>query len=275
MRTALSVVLTDCPPGPAGPIGLDPQVTFVDLDLDLFSLGQDRHGGRRGVDPPARLGHGDALDAVHAALELQAGIGAVPSHLGDDLLEPARRALAGGEQLDAPPPALRVAAIHPEQVGREQRRLRRRRSLPGSRGSRRGRRSGRAEPAAVGARSSRTASRSSWTAISSRAMVRTSGSGSSSMPRVDAGPPASSSRAASRCHDRRQASQLAAGARQERADRWPSRAAPAARTARDAERSARPGDRSSGRSGWLACLRRPRPRPGTRSRAEMLTSSMS
>ena len=50
------------------------------------SLGQHRHGGRRGVDAPARLGERDALHAMHARLVLEAGEHALAGDGGDDLL---------------------------------------------------------------------------------------------------------------------------------------------------------------------------------------------
>ena len=58
------------------------------LDLDLVHFGQDDDGRGRGVDPAGRLGGRDALDAVDAALELQAAVGAVAVDLDDRLLDP-------------------------------------------------------------------------------------------------------------------------------------------------------------------------------------------
>ena len=75
------------------------------------------------MDAPAALGHRHALHPVHAALELELGEHALPGDVGDDLLEPADVARVRADHLD--PPALlgRIALVHPEQVGREQRRL--------------------------------------------------------------------------------------------------------------------------------------------------------
>ena len=78
MRTAESVVLTLWPPGPRRAVDVDAQVVRVDLDLDLLGLGQHEHAGRAGVDAALRLGHRHPLHAVHAALVLQPGPGAVP-----------------------------------------------------------------------------------------------------------------------------------------------------------------------------------------------------
>ena len=77
MRTAESVVLTDCPPGPGGAVDVDLQVVRVDLDVDLLGLGQHRDGRRGGVDAALGLGLGHALHAVRAALELEHRVGAV------------------------------------------------------------------------------------------------------------------------------------------------------------------------------------------------------
>ena len=72
--------------------------------------------------PAASVG-GDALDPVHAALELQSRIGALPRDLGDRLLDAAPGALADRDQVELPAPPLRVAGIHPEQVAGEEGRL--------------------------------------------------------------------------------------------------------------------------------------------------------
>ena len=71
MRTAESVVLTLCPPGPGRAEDVDAQVVRVDLDVDLLGLRQHEHAGGGGVDAALRLGGRHPLHAVHAALELQ------------------------------------------------------------------------------------------------------------------------------------------------------------------------------------------------------------
>ena len=90
MRTAESVVLTLWPPGPGRALDVDAQVlVLVDLDLDLVGLRQHGDGGGGGVDAAARLGLRHALDAVHAALVLEAAVGALAADLEDDLAEAA------------------------------------------------------------------------------------------------------------------------------------------------------------------------------------------
>ena len=88
MRTAESVVLTDWPPGPDERLtSMRRSLLLVDLDLDLVGLGQDHDRGGRGVDPAARLGRRDALDAMDAALELEAAVGPVAADLDDGFLD--------------------------------------------------------------------------------------------------------------------------------------------------------------------------------------------
>ena len=68
--TRLVHVLAALAPG-AG--GLELEVALVEVDVRVVRLGHDGHGRRGGVGPPLRLRGRDALDAVHAALELQLG----------------------------------------------------------------------------------------------------------------------------------------------------------------------------------------------------------
>ena len=74
MRTAESVVLTLCPPGPLRAVDVDAQVVVVDRHVDRLRLGRDEHAGRRGVHAALRLGDRHPLHAVHAALELEQGV---------------------------------------------------------------------------------------------------------------------------------------------------------------------------------------------------------
>jgi hypothetical protein len=52
--------------GAAGPLHGDVQILRVDPEVDLLRFRQHRDGRRRGVDAPARLGDGDALNPVNA-----------------------------------------------------------------------------------------------------------------------------------------------------------------------------------------------------------------
>ena len=123
MRTADWVVLTCWPPATGRAIGVDPQVTLVDLDLDLLGLGQHRDGHRRGVDPARRLGLRHALYAVHPGLEFEPTVGATTLDDRLHFLDAADARLREVEQVDPEASALGVAAVHPEQLGGEERRL--------------------------------------------------------------------------------------------------------------------------------------------------------
>ena len=73
IRTAESVVLTDCPPGP-----LDRNTSISRsfgsiVDVDLFGLGEHRHRGRARVDAALALGDRHPLHPVDARLVLQPG----------------------------------------------------------------------------------------------------------------------------------------------------------------------------------------------------------
>ena len=130
MRTAESVVLTLCPPGP------DERNTSIRrsfssiVHVDLLGLGhhQDASGG--GVDAALRLGDRHPLDAVHAALELEQRVrrlawfrGALGLDRDGRALDSAEVARGLVEHLDLPAAALGVAAVHAQQVAGEQRRL--------------------------------------------------------------------------------------------------------------------------------------------------------
>ena len=71
MRTAESVVFTDCPPGPARAVDVDPQLVRRDLDVLLVGLLEHRdHVERRErrVPPLLRVERADPHQPVHAAL---------------------------------------------------------------------------------------------------------------------------------------------------------------------------------------------------------------
>ena len=116
-------MLTDWPPGPGGAVDVDLQVAGIDLDLDLLGLGQHGHGRGRGVDPPLRLGLGDPLDAVRAALVLEDRVGALALDRERHLLEAADLGRRLREHLGGEATLLGVAGEHLEEVAGEQRRL--------------------------------------------------------------------------------------------------------------------------------------------------------
>src|SRR3990170_6806705 len=104
----------------AGVDDIDPQLLLVDMHVHVVGLRQHGDGGGGGVDAAAGLGDGDALDAVDAALVLEARVGAAAAHLEDDLLEAAAVAGVGVQQLYRPALALRVAAVHAVEIGGEE-----------------------------------------------------------------------------------------------------------------------------------------------------------
>ena len=102
-------------------VDVDPQVIVVDLDVDFLGLGQDGDGCGRGMDASAAFRHRHALDAVHAALELQPREHALSRHRGDDFLVTAHIGHRGGDQFDLPAAFLGITRIHAKQIAREQR----------------------------------------------------------------------------------------------------------------------------------------------------------
>src|SRR3990170_1123949 len=104
----------------AGVEDIDPQLLLVDMHVHVVRLRQDSDGGGGGVDAAAGLGDGDALDAVDAALVLEAGVGAAAVQLEDDLLEATAVAFVRVQELHGPALALRIAAVHAVEVGGEE-----------------------------------------------------------------------------------------------------------------------------------------------------------
>ena len=111
------------PTGARSAHDLDLQVLVEDVDLDVLRFGQhgDRDGGS--VDAARAFGHRNALHPVHPALELEAAERSIAFDEPDDLLESAEAGGVRAHNVDLPAPALRVARVHPEEVGGEQARL--------------------------------------------------------------------------------------------------------------------------------------------------------
>ena len=128
--------------GAGGAEAVDPEVLLVDLDLDVLGLGEHRHGHRRGVDAAGGLGGGHALHAVHAALVLEAAVGAPPLDDGGDLLDAADAGLREVDDLHPPALLLGVAACTCGTARRRTATPRRRRCRRGSRARRCARRWG-------------------------------------------------------------------------------------------------------------------------------------
>ena len=125
IRTAESVVLTDWPPGPGAALDLDPEVPLlVDLHLDLVHLGQDDDGGGARVDAAAatpstgtrwtRWTPPSNLSRLYAPSPATSRIAS--------LMPPMPVSLRLMRSV-CEPVLLRVARVHAQQLGREQRRL--------------------------------------------------------------------------------------------------------------------------------------------------------
>src|SRR5262245_11207437 len=108
------------PAGTGGTEDVDAKVLLGEVDLDVLGLGQDGNGHGRCVDPSLRLGDRHALYAVHAALELEAAVGALALHECDHLFQATDPRRARRQHLDPPPMPLRVPGVHPEELGREE-----------------------------------------------------------------------------------------------------------------------------------------------------------
>ena len=106
-----------------GAVGVDAQVGLVDLDVNLLGLGKHGDGCRGGLDAALGLGLGNALDAVHAGLELHDGVDAVALDLELDGLKAAGLAGAGVEHGGLPAARLAETLVHLVQVAGEDGRL--------------------------------------------------------------------------------------------------------------------------------------------------------
>ena len=105
--------------GARGAVGVDAQVGLLDVDVDLVGLGQDRHGGRGGLDAALALGLRDALDAVDATLVLHDGVDLLARDLELDGLEAAGVGWAAGQDLGLPTLGGDEALVHLEEVAGE------------------------------------------------------------------------------------------------------------------------------------------------------------
>jgi hypothetical protein len=87
----------------AGAHRVDADVLGGDVDIDGLGLRQDGHGGRRGVDAPARFGFRDTLHPVHAAFVFQPREDTLAHDPRGDLLDAAKLGLLQVDDLDGQP----------------------------------------------------------------------------------------------------------------------------------------------------------------------------
>lgn len=99
-----------------GPEDVNADVFGIDLDFDSISLRKDGNADRRGVNAPARLSDGDALDAVDSALKLELAVHVFSLDLEIDLLETSE--LGGVTVYGSESPALGVGVprVHSKKV---------------------------------------------------------------------------------------------------------------------------------------------------------------
>jgi hypothetical protein len=110
--------------GTRGAHHIDAEIFFlVDVDLDLVGFRHHHDGDRRGVNPAGGFGRGHPLHAMHSAFVLEAGIGALAVDAGDDFFDAAEAGIRQAERFNLPSMAFGVAAVEPEQFGREERGL--------------------------------------------------------------------------------------------------------------------------------------------------------
>ncbi len=110
------------PAGTRGTIGIDSQVVLVDIDfLDVIELRQYRYGAGRGMDTALRFSLRHPLNPVRTRFKFHLAVSVTAIEPGDDFLEAAMFTRPLIQHLDLPFLGLSVAAVHPEQVAREDR----------------------------------------------------------------------------------------------------------------------------------------------------------
>ena len=109
-----------------GPVDVDAQVLVIDLHvLDLVGFGVDQDAGGGGLDASLRLGHGDTLHPVDAALELEDAPCAVTGRLlrpdrHGEVLDATQIGLVGVQHFTGEAVLLGVALVHAHQLAGEQ-----------------------------------------------------------------------------------------------------------------------------------------------------------
>ena len=112
---------------PAGAAGAEHVLAIIvglDVDFDVFRLGQHGHRGGRGVDAALGFGLGHALHAMAAAFVLQLAVDAFAFDAQDQFLEAAQLGGVHVEDFDLPAAwSSAVVLVHVVQVAGEQGRL--------------------------------------------------------------------------------------------------------------------------------------------------------
>src|SRR5438132_10902752 len=97
---------------PARAIDVHAHVLIADLHVDFLGFGQHADGRGRRMDAALRLGFGYTLDAVAAALPLQARVCAATVNLEDHLFDAVEIGLAGVQDFHLPAHDLDVLLVH-------------------------------------------------------------------------------------------------------------------------------------------------------------------
>ena len=116
IRTAESVVLTPCPPGPGAAEDVDPQVLLVDVDL-VRTLDDRGHfdPGEGGLAARLVVERADAYQPVHAVLAAQRAVREGRRDLERRALQARFFGVGGVEHLGRPAVTLSPAQIHAQQ----------------------------------------------------------------------------------------------------------------------------------------------------------------
>src|SRR5260370_15446889 len=100
--------------GPARTEDIDPQVLFVDPDVNFFGFREHRDGGGRRMNAPTRLGIRHSLDAVHTAFEFKTRENVPPANQRASLLVSTKSRLGNIEHLKPPPSQHSISLVHAE-----------------------------------------------------------------------------------------------------------------------------------------------------------------
>jgi hypothetical protein len=104
------------PTGAARPVGVDPEVLVLNLDVHVVGqLGPDEHGGKRGVSPRRLIEGRDADQTMHARFSQHHAVGEVANQQDRRALD--ARLVAGLVVDDVPlePAPLRPLQVHAQQ----------------------------------------------------------------------------------------------------------------------------------------------------------------
>ena len=120
MRTAESVVLTLCPPGPEERNTSTRSSSGSIWTSTSSASGRYgyRHGG--GVETPLGFGGRDPLNPMDPAFVFQLAVSPFPFHRGDDFLEAAHAGGMIAHDLHPPAHDFSILGVHPKQVGGKQ-----------------------------------------------------------------------------------------------------------------------------------------------------------